>query len=126
MPTRQTRGDSPTARGRRAHQRGRARLSNQCLEPASTPRQLPPACLLERDYERDRARQLALACLPSKDQLNSAYSELCQRIDQIVKQAEQEGSLRVAIAGLNSIRQTLDSLTRLAGYDRRIDTQVNV
>jgi hypothetical protein len=34
--------------------------------------------------------------------------------------------LRVAIAGLNSIRQTLDSLTRLAGYDRRIDTQVNV
>jgi hypothetical protein len=69
---------------------------------------------------------VALACLPSKDQLNSAYSELCQRIDQIVKQAEQEGSLRVAIAGLNSIRQTLDSLTRLAGYDRRIDTQVNV
>jgi hypothetical protein len=68
----------------------------------------------------------ALTCLPSKDQLNSAYSDLCGRIDQIVKQAEQEGSLRVAIAGLNSIRQTLDSLTRLAGYDRPIDTQVNV
>ena len=64
--------------------------------------------------------------MPSKDELNSAYTELCQRIDQIVKQAEQEGSLRVAIAGLNSIRQTLDSLARLAGYDRRIDTQVNV
>jgi hypothetical protein len=68
----------------------------------------------------------ALACLPSKDQLNTAYSDLCERIDQIVKQAEQEGSLRVAIAGLNSIRQTLDSLTRLAGYDRRIDRQLNV
>jgi len=70
---------------------------------------------------------VALACLPSKDQLNIAYTDLCERIDQIVKQAEQEGSLRVAIAGLNSIRQTLDSLTRLAGYDRPIDdTQVNV
>jgi hypothetical protein len=68
----------------------------------------------------------ALACLPSKDRLNSAYSDLIERIDQIVKQAEQEGSLRVAIAGLNSIRQTLDSLTRLAGYDRPIDMQLNV
>jgi hypothetical protein len=45
------------------------------------------------------------------------------RIDQIVTQAEQQGSLAVAIAGLNSIRHTLDSLTRLAGYDR---PQVNV
>ena len=69
---------------------------------------------------------VALACLPSKDQLNIAYTDLCERIDQIVKQAEQEGSLRIAIAGLNSIRQTLDSLTRLAGYDRPIGTQVNV
>jgi hypothetical protein len=68
----------------------------------------------------------ALACLPSKDQLNSAYSDLIERIDQIVKQAEQEGSLRIAIAGLNSIRQTLDSLTRLAGFDRPIDMQLNV
>jgi hypothetical protein len=32
----------------------------------------------------------------------------------------------VAISGLNSIRQTLDSLTRLAGFDCPIDTQVNV
>jgi hypothetical protein len=68
----------------------------------------------------------ALACLPSRDELHAAYSDLCARIEQIVKQAEQEGSLRVAIAGLNSIRQTLDSLMRLAGSDRPIDTQVNV
>jgi hypothetical protein len=65
----------------------------------------------------------AVACLPSKEALNNAYFELQERIDQIVTQAEQQGSLAVAIAGLNSIRHTLDSLMRLAGYDR---PQVNV
>jgi hypothetical protein len=68
----------------------------------------------------------AITCLPSKDALNTAYFELRARIDQIVSQAEQQGSLAVAISGLNSIRHTLDSLTRLAGYDRPTGSQVNV
>src|SRR5262249_25217059 len=68
----------------------------------------------------------AVACLPSKDELNNAYFELRARIDQIVSQAEQQGSLAIAISGLNSIRHTLDSLTRLAGYDRPIGSHVNV
>src|SRR3982075_3580723 len=68
----------------------------------------------------------AIACLPSKDDLTNAYFELRARIDQIVSQAEQQGSLAVAISGLNSIRHALDSLTRLAGYDRPIGSQVNV
>jgi hypothetical protein len=68
----------------------------------------------------------AIACLPSKDELHHAYFELRGRIDQIVRQAEQQGSLAVAITGLNSIRHTLDSLSRLAGYDRPAGTQVNV
>ena len=68
----------------------------------------------------------AITCLPSKEALNKAYFELQERIDQIVTQAEQQGSLAVAIAGLNSIRHTLDSLMRLAGYDRPIGSQVNV
>ena len=68
----------------------------------------------------------AVTCLPSKEALNNAYFELRERIDQIVTQAEQQGSLAVAIAGLNSIRHTLDSLMRLAGYDRPIGAQVNV
>ena len=38
---------------------------------------------------------------------------------------KQQGSLQVALSGLNSIRQTLDSLSRLAGFDRQ-GTQVNV
>src|SRR5262249_1524591 len=68
----------------------------------------------------------AIACLPSRDELNNAYFELRDRIDQIVSQAEQQGSLAVAISGLNSVRHTLDSLTRLAGYDRPSGPQVNV
>src|SRR5215467_13525199 len=68
----------------------------------------------------------AATCLPSKEALNDAYFELQARIDQIVTQAQEQGSLAVAIAGLNSIRHTLDSLMRLAGYDRPAGTQVNV
>ena len=67
----------------------------------------------------------AVACLPSKETLNEAYFELRTRIDEIVTAAQQQGSLQIALSGLNSIRQTLDSLSRLAGFDRQ-GTQVNV
>src|SRR5256885_14810422 len=43
----------------------------------------------------------AIACLPSKDQLNDAYFELRARIDQIVGQAEQQGSLAVGVSRLH-------------------------
>ncbi len=67
--------------------------------------------------KKDMARGSAAAeLLPSKETLSGAYLELRNRIDQIVTQAEQQGSLPVAISGLNSIRQTLDSLARLAGH----------
>jgi hypothetical protein len=68
----------------------------------------------------------AVALLPSKETMGGAYLELQTRIDQIVAQAEQQGSLNVAISGLNSIRQTLDSLARLAGHLQPAGTQVNV
>jgi hypothetical protein len=68
----------------------------------------------------------AVALLPSKETLSGAYLELKARIDQIVVQAEQQKSLNVAISGLNSIRQTLDSLARLAGHLQPAGTQVNV
>ena len=67
----------------------------------------------------------AAACLPTKDDLNDAYFDLRAQIDQIVTQARAEGSLQIALSGLNSIRHTLDSLSRLSGFDRR-DTTVNV
>ena len=41
----------------------------------------------------------AVACLPSKDDLNQAYFDLRARIDQIVSQAQEEGSLKVALRG---------------------------
>ena len=73
---------------------------------------------------KDAARgTAAVALLPSKETLSGAYFELRERIDEIVAQAEQQGSLAVALSGLNSIRQTLDSLARLAGHD---GAQVNV
>src|SRR3954454_23698338 len=75
-----------------------------------------------KDVSRGTA---AVACLPSKDELGTAYFELRARIDQIVDQAQQQGSLQVALSGLNSLRHTLDSLSRLAGFDRQ-GTQVNV
>ena len=67
----------------------------------------------------------AVACLPSKDDLSNGYFELRARIDQIVSQAQQQGSLTIALSGLSSIRHTLDSLSRLAGFDRP-GTQVTV
>jgi hypothetical protein len=66
---------------------------------------------------KDAARgTAAVTLLPSKETLSGAYFELRERIDQIVAQAQQQGSLSVAITGLNSLRQTLDSLARLGGH----------
>jgi hypothetical protein len=67
----------------------------------------------------------AVACLPSKEDLNGAYFELRAQIDEIVAQAKAEGSLQTALNGLNAIRHTLDSLSRLSGFDRQ-GTQINV
>ena len=67
----------------------------------------------------------AVACLPSKEDLNCSYFGLLDQIDEIVAQAKAKGSLQIALSGLNSIRQTLDSLSRLSGFDRQ-GTQVNV
>jgi hypothetical protein len=67
----------------------------------------------------------AAACLPTKEDLNSAYFDLRAQIDEIVAQAKAEGSLQIALSGLNAVRHTLDSLSRLSGFERQ-GTQVNV
>jgi hypothetical protein len=76
---------------------------------------LGPAHHIKRDAARGTA---ALALLPSKENLGDAYGELIGRIDQIIEQAQRDGSLKTALSGLNSIRQTLDSLVRLGGHLR--------
>jgi hypothetical protein len=60
----------------------------------------------------------AVALLPSKEMLGGAYLDLQKRIDLIVEQAQKAGSLPIALKGLNSLRQSLDSMVRLAGHDR--------
>jgi hypothetical protein len=67
----------------------------------------------------------AVACLPTKEELNDAYFDLRSRIDEIVTEARNAGSLQIALSGLNSVRHTLDSLSRLSGFDRH-ETKVNV
>jgi hypothetical protein len=89
------------------------RHSKNCLKLASSN-------AIKKDAAQGTA---AVALLPSKETLGGAYLDLRNRIDQIVEQAQQQGSLAVAVSGLNSLRQTLDSLGRLAGHDR---PQVNV
>ena len=82
---------------------------------------------LSAQIKKEAARgSAAVALLPSKENLSGAYSDLVSRIDQVVEQAQQQRSLNVAISGLNSIRQTLDSLARLAGHLQPAGTQVNV
>ncbi|MGA7534132.1 MAG: hypothetical protein WBW27_19845 [Pseudolabrys sp.] len=79
------------------------------------------------EIKKEAARgSAAVALLPSKENLGGAYADLQRRIGEIVTQAQQQGSLNVAISGLNSIRQTLDSLARLAGHLQPASTQVNV
>ena len=92
------------------------RHKTNCLKLASS-----------NQIKKEAARgSAAVALLPSKDDLSKAYGDLQARIDEIVTQAQQQGSLNVAISGLNSIRQTLDSLARLAGHLQPASTQVNV
>ena len=77
--------------------------------------------------KKDAARgSAAVALLPSKENLSGAYADLQARIDEIVAQAQQEGSLSTAISGLNVIRQTIGDLARLAGHLQPAATQVNV
>ena len=84
---------------------------------------LPSSNQIMKQVSRGTA---AITCLPSKDDLNAGYFDLRARIDEIVREAQRQGSLPIAIQGLNSIRHALDSQSRLAGYDRPAGPQVNV
>ena len=70
--------------------------------------------------------EVALASLPTRDELGVAHRDLRQRIDEIVSQARDAGSLAVALQGLNALRQSLDSLARIAGHDKPATSQVTV
>jgi hypothetical protein len=68
----------------------------------------------------------AVALLPSKETLSGAFTDLASRIDEIIAQAQDGGSLKVALSGLNSLRQTLESHARLAGHIGGATAEVSV
>jgi hypothetical protein len=68
----------------------------------------------------------AVALLPSKETLSGAFTELASRIDEIIAQAKADGSFKLALSGLNSLRQTLEAHARLAGHIGPAGAQVNV
>jgi hypothetical protein len=67
----------------------------------------------------------AMASLPSKDELHHAYADLLSQFDDVITQAKRQKSIPDTLRALNAFRQTLDSVTRLAGHDRP-DTQINI
>ena len=76
---------------------------------------------------KDAARgSAAVALLPSKETSVAPMSSCAPASIRSLNRPKQQGSLKVAISGLNSIRQTLDSLARLAGHLQPASTQVNV
>lgn len=68
---------------------------------------------------------IALALMPSREELASRYQTLGERIDELIAKAEKTGSLAIAVQGLNSLRQNWDSLSKLAGHVGQ-GAQVNV
>ena len=68
----------------------------------------------------------AIALLPAKEDFSGSFAKLKLQIEDITTQAQKEGSLDLALRGLNSVRQTLESWARLAGHLLPATTQVNV
>jgi hypothetical protein len=68
----------------------------------------------------------AIALLPSKETLSGAFTDLASQIDDIIAQAKADGSFKLALSGLNSLRQTLETHARLAGHIGPAGAHVNV
>jgi hypothetical protein len=68
----------------------------------------------------------AIALLPSKETLSGAFTDLAGQIDEIIAQAKADGSFKLALSGLNSLRQTLETHARLAGHIGPVTAKVNV
>ena len=65
-------------------------------------------------------------CCPRKKISVAPISSYAPVSTRSLNRPKSREALKVAITGLNSIRQTLDSLARLAGHLQPASTQVNV
>jgi hypothetical protein len=84
---------------------------------------LGSANVIKKEAARGTA---AVALLPSKETLSGAFTDLAGQIDEIIAQAKADGSFKLALSGLNSLRQTLESHARLAGHIGPAGARVNV
>ena len=84
---------------------------------------------LETRREPSRAI-MALASLPSREELGAMYLDVRDRLHSIIEKAEEQGAGAISVAGLNAARQTLDSLARIAGHSNgptvNVGLQVNL
>lgn len=79
------------------------------------------------EIKKEAARgSAAIALLPSKENLGEMHLGIIARIDEIIAEARSNGSLQIALNGLNSIRHTVNDLARLAGFPLSASAQVNV
>ena len=62
------------------------------------------------------AGTIALATLPSREEFGGMYERLRREIEDLITQAKGKGSSAIVVAGLNALRGTLDSYSRLAGH----------
>jgi hypothetical protein len=87
----------------------RHRLKCIGMPPANSPE------IIDARREPSRATA-ALAMLPDREELGAMYLDVRERLHVIIEQAEKQGTGAISVAGLNAVRQTLDSLSRLAGH----------
>jgi hypothetical protein len=109
----------PTAQIARDYQLNPSSLHRHrvnCLELGS-------ANAIKKEAARGTA---AAALLPSKETLSGAFTDLASQIDEIIAQAKADGSFKLALSGLNSLRQTLETHARLAGHIGPASAKVNV
>ena len=69
---------------------------------------------------------VALTLLPSRNEIGGMYLDVRERLHTIIDQAEKQGTGAISVSGLNAVRQTLDSLARLAGHTMSPSQTVNV
>ena len=79
------------------------------------------------EIKKEAARgSAAIALLPSRENLGEMQLGIIARIDEVIAEAKRNGSLQIALNGLNSIRHTFNDLARLAGHLQPAGAQVNV
>jgi len=106
-------------------------LAKELNIPRSTLQSHKNRCTGLKELTAEESREptrgtIALALLPSKEDMAGRYDLLGQRIDSVIEMAKSSGSLMVAIQGMGQLRQTFDSISKLSGYTSAPAPQINI